>query len=139
VTIAPEETRVSGRRYVAHLVDGVILAIILVVAVLIVGALPKSTAADALLVLVVLGWFTVGHIAYFVLLQRRHGRTPGKALVGIRVIDAAGATPDSGALVKRTLPLLIEYFYVIAFIGMMSSHYRQRFGDRWAKTYVVID
>jgi hypothetical protein len=26
---------------------------------------------------------------------------------------------------------------VIAFIGMMSSAYRQRLGDRWARTYVV--
>jgi hypothetical protein len=41
--------------------------------------------------------------------------------------------------VKRTLPLLIEYLYVLAFIGMMSSDYRQRFGDRWAHTYVVED
>ena len=35
--------------------------------------------------------------------------------------------------------LLIEYVYVIAFVGMMSSDYRQRFGDRWADTYVVTD
>jgi len=27
----------------------------------------------------------------------------------------------------------------LAFIGMMSSDYRQRFGDRWAQTYVVED
>jgi uncharacterized RDD family membrane protein YckC len=92
-----------------------------------------------LLVIVVIGWFTVGHIAYFVLLQRRNGYTPGKALAGIRVVDADGQTPRTGPLVKRTLPLLIEYLYVIALVGMLSSQHRQRFGDRWANTYVVRD
>ena len=37
------------------------------------------------------------------------------------------------------MPLLIEYLYLIAFIGMMSSAYRQRLGDRWGDTYVVRD
>jgi hypothetical protein len=41
--------------------------------------------------------------------------------------------------VKRTVPLLIEYACLIAWVGMMASPYRQRFGDRWAKTYVVAD
>jgi hypothetical protein len=31
----------------------------------------------------------------------------------------------------------VEYFYVIAWISMMASSYRQRFGDRWGRTYVV--
>jgi hypothetical protein len=29
--------------------------------------------------------------------------------------------------------------YVIALIGMLTSEYRQRFGDRWGRTYVVLD
>jgi hypothetical protein len=33
----------------------------------------------------------------------------------------------------------VDYLYVIAWAGMMASPYRQRFGDRWAKTYVVAD
>ena len=45
----------------------------------------------------------------------------------------------TGALIKRTLPLLIEYFYVVALFSMMSSGYRQRLGDRWADTFVVRD
>lgn len=83
--------------------------------------------------------FTVLHVAWFVLLQRRNGRTPGKAVAGIRVVDATGQVPGTGALVKRTIPLLIEYFYVIALVGILTSDYRQRFGDRWAGTYVIYD
>lgn len=65
--------------------------------------------------------FTVGQVAYYVLTQRRHGRTPGKRLAGIRVVDRNGNVPTTGALVKRTIPLIVEYFYVIAWIGMMAS------------------
>ena len=138
-TVTPEATRVSGRRFVAHLVDGVLFSVLFVIALLVVAALPSGTAGDVALWVVLVGGLTVGHVAYFVMQQKRGGRTLGKVLVGIRVVDADGATPSTGALVKRTLPLLIEYVYVIAFIGMMTSAYRQRLGDRWGRTYVIHD
>jgi hypothetical protein len=47
--------------------------------------------------------------------------------------------PSTGALVKRTVPLIVEYFYTIAWIGMMTSPFRQRLGDRWADTCDVAD
>ena len=53
------------------------------------------------------------------------------------MVSADGSVPSRGALWKRSIPLLIEYFYVLAFIGMMSSGYRRRFGDRWGDTYVI--
>jgi uncharacterized RDD family membrane protein YckC len=66
--VTPEATRVSGRRFVAHFVDGVLFIVLFLIALLVVGLLPSGT---------------------------------------------------------------------IAFIGMMSSAYRQRMGDRWGHTYVV--
>ena len=135
----PTDTRVSGRRYVAHLVDGVLFTILLLIAILLVGSLPNSAAGDALLIAVLVLGLTVGQVAYYVVTQRRHGRTPGKRLVGSRVVDRHGNVPSTGALTKRTLPLLVEYLYVIALISMLSSDFRQRLGDRWADTYVVAD
>jgi uncharacterized RDD family membrane protein YckC len=129
-----ERTRVSGRRFVAHIVDGILYTVLFFLLILVAGA-----TNDVILVSAFVLGLTVLHVAYFVLLQRRNGRTPGKALVGIRVVDATGQVPTTGALIKRTVPLLIEYFYVIALIGMLTSEYRQRFGDRWGKTYVVAD
>ena len=137
MAVSEYDTRVSGRRFIAHWVDGLLITILLVGAVLLVGMLPEGTLGDiALGATFVLG-LTVGQLSYYVLSQRRNGRTPGKWLVRIRVVDAAGRTPTTRQLVKRTVPLIVEYFYVIAFIGMMASPYRQRFGDRWADTYVV--
>jgi uncharacterized RDD family membrane protein YckC len=129
-----ERTRVSGRRFVAHIVDGTLYAVLFVLLILVAGA-----TNDVVLGLTFVLGLTVLHVAYFVVLQRPKGRTPGKALVGIRVVDATGQVPTTGALVKRSLPLLIEYLYVIALIGMLTSEYRQRFGDRWGRTYVIVD
>lgn len=129
---AAERTRVSGRRYAAHVVDGSLYSVLFVLLVLIVGRIN-----DVLLVLSFVLGLTVLHVGYFVVLQRRSGRTPGKILARIRVVDVNGDVPSTGALLKRSVPLLIEYFYVLALIGMLTSEYRQRFGDRWGGTYVI--
>jgi uncharacterized RDD family membrane protein YckC len=129
-----ERTRVSGRRYVAHLADGVVYLLIFVVLLV-----PGAIWSDALLAIELVLLLTVGQVAYYVLTQRGSGRSPGKRLVGIRVVDAEGRPPGTGALVKRTIPLLVEYFYIFAWASMMTSTHRQRFGDRWGETYVIAD
>jgi uncharacterized RDD family membrane protein YckC len=133
-TFPPEVTRVSGRRYVAHLADGVLVLLIFVVL-----TIPAAIWSDVVLAIEIVLFLTVGQTAYYVLTQRRTGRSPGKRIVGIRVVDAEGRPPSTGALVKRSIPLLVEYFYILSWLSMMSSTYRQRFGDRWGKTYVVAD
>lgn len=90
-----------------------------------------------LIVIVLVLWFTAGHVAYLVLTQRGRGQSPGKRVAGLRVVDRAGEPPGSAALVRRSLPLLLEYTLILAFLAMMSSPYRQRLGDRWARTYVI--
>jgi uncharacterized RDD family membrane protein YckC len=113
------------------------VAVTLIAAGVALGALPDSTVTDVLFGVVLVVAVTVGQVAYYVLTQRRTGQSPGKRLAGIKVVDATGGVPTTKQLVKRTVPLLIEYFYVVALIGMLSSSHRQRFGDRWAGTYVV--
>lgn len=122
-----EATHVSGRRFVAHLADNVIYTLFWIVAII-----PAAILSDALLVIVLITGLTVGQVAYFVITQRRDGRSPGKHLAGIRVVDEHGGVPSQGALARRSVPLLIEYLYIIALLSMLSSQYRQRLGDRWA-------
>lgn len=131
-TFPQDATRVSGRRLIAHYVDGILMTLVFVVLII-----PAALWSDVLLAIEFVLLFTVGQVAYYVLVHRGTGRSPGKRLVGIRVVDAHNRPPTTGALIKRTIPLLIEYFYVFAWLSMMSSDYRQRFGDRWGETYVV--
>ena len=127
-----EASHVSGRRFVAHLADGVIFTFVLFI-----GAVPIALASDVALIAYLVLASTAGHVAYFVATQRNDGQTPGKRIAGIKVVDATGAVPTVAALVRRSIPLLVEYFYVVALIAMQSSPYRQRLGDRWGGTYVI--
>ena len=78
----PDASRVSGRRFVAHAVDGTLYGLLFIVAILIVGALPESALSDFLLNATLVVGLTVGQVAFYVALQRRHGRTLGKRLAG---------------------------------------------------------
>lgn len=68
------------------------------------AAIPSDTVVDVGIGAIIVLGLTVGHVAYFVLQERRNGRTLGKRMVGIRVIDGQGAVPSTRGLVKRTLP-----------------------------------
>lgn len=126
-----EMTRVSGRRILAHLADGVIYLLLWLV-----FAVPAALISGAGLIVALILLFP-GQIAYYVLTQRRDGQSPGKRLNGVRVVDAAGRTPSASDLLARSIPLLIDYTYVIAAIAIASSPDRQRLGDRAGGTYVI--
>lgn len=131
--LSEEATRVTGRRVLAHLVDGLVFSLAAAVIVVPV-ALTGSNLALGITFLVVA---FLGPIPYYVLSQRRTGQSPGKRLMGIKVVGADGATPSSGALLRRTVPLLFEYLYLISLVAILASPYRQRLGDRWGGTYVI--
>jgi uncharacterized RDD family membrane protein YckC len=127
-----EATKVVGARGAAHLVDGLIYNLGFLIPFIAAAAVSNALAA-----IIVAIWALPGLVLYFVLTQRGTGRSPGKRLLGLRVVDAAGEPPSTGALVRRTLPLLFEYLYLISLIAILTSPTRQRLGDRWASTYVI--
>jgi uncharacterized RDD family membrane protein YckC len=69
------------------------------------------------------------------------GKSMGKKLIGIRVVregDSSPITDDYGTSLVRNVPLFIPLFQIIDAL-MVFSEDRKRFGDRWAKTLVIID
>lgn len=69
------------------------------------------------------------------------GRTPGKAVVGLRVLSADG-TPERGRQALRraaggVLDLLLVPVGIVAVVAVLSSPRRQRLGDVAAGTVVV--
>lgn len=88
-------------------------------------------------------------VAYFVLLQGRAGWTPGKRMVGVRVVDATGAVCGIPRAFVRYLPLLVPALIpavgpflggliaLAEFILILAHRRHQRMGDLFAKTFVV--
>lgn len=124
-------------RWLATLVDHVVLVVGSVL--LLVGA--EALLGNALYQKTILLWL-LPPLAYFPVLEGLYGATPGKRLVGLRVVDADGNPPGLWKATIRTVLRLIEVnpFMVggiVAAICVLCSRTRQRLGDLAAGTYVL--
>jgi len=138
-----------GSRFLAVVVDAiaqlaVVFAAFLVLAMVASGAAdrtaPSKSAeawAIALIVMflfaVFIGWFIVFEIWW-------SGRTPGKRVLGLRVVRDGGFPIDPGAAVVRNLVRLVELIfglYALAAISTLVSKQNKRLGDLAAGTIVV--
>lgn len=128
-----------GRRFVAILIDGLIsLAWVLPTSHIQTGNGQLSfslTGAPFLLDLAV--W-----IGYFTLFEALLGATPGKLLVGIRVVRSDGSRLDAGSALVRNVLRIVDVIpfvipYLVAAVAVWNSPTRQRVGDRVARTVVI--
>ena len=71
------------------------------------------------------------------------GRTFGKALFRLRVVDAEGEQPAAWRIVVRNLFKVVELIHWVVLLIpmglMMMSGKQQRLGDLLAGTYVIVD
>ncbi|MDP9792815.1 putative RDD family membrane protein YckC [Catenuloplanes nepalensis] len=140
------DVRVTGRRVMANLIDGVILVgvgagIMMATGVQTTTAVTTSGTSTM--------WqmsptgtvlYAVFALAYYVLMERFLGRTVGKMCTGIRVVgETSGATPTWGQAFIRTLLRVVDgmFGYLVAFIVVLTNDRRRRVGDMAAKTLVV--
>ncbi len=86
--------------------------------------------------------FLVAMLAYQVLLEGLPGRTLGKWLAGIRVVDLQGGAPGLGRSLVRNLLRTVDGLPALNLLGVLlvlQSPERARFGDRVAGTRVILD
>jgi uncharacterized RDD family membrane protein YckC len=93
------------------------------------------------------GWHFVAALAiwlvYATAFEAALGATPGKLAVGIRVVDADGKRITARQAIVRNVARIIDAFpwfipYLLGAIFVWNSPTRQRLGDRWANTVVVV-
>ncbi|MGH2631591.1 MAG: RDD family protein [Actinomycetota bacterium] len=82
-------------------------------------------------------------VAYFVLLEGLAGATVGKFVLGIRVRGLDGSRIGLGPALVRNLARVVDAFpyvipYLVGAIVVNRSDTRQRLGDRWARTVVIL-
>ena len=149
-----DPTNIVGRRTAAFIID---LLIIWGVAAILFFALAEKNplfvesnhlqvkSGDTLYV--VQGgsvWIFWGVLAFVlidiaVILEGLTGVTPGKALLGVRVVDEQGGRPGMGRAFLRLILWVVDGFfcYLVAFVTALTSKRHQRVGDMAAKTFVV--
>ena len=143
-----------GSRFFAVVIDiaiqlAVVLALLLLLA-LVVNALPARAHVDVpsklgravLEGLGIVAAFLL-FFGYFILFEWLwHGRTPGKRIVGIRVVRDGGFPLDFGSAVVRNVIRILEFglgLYAISAVSTLLSPRNRRLGDMAAGTLVVRD
>ena len=144
-----------GSRFLALLVDMIIqfVAAFLLFIAAIEGAGSAATLARSLHIgekAMASTVFAVGILLFFVLFygyfvffeKLWNGQTPGKRLLGIRVVRDGGYPVELVGSIIRNLVRIVEQilgFYVISVISMLLSSENKRLGDYAAGTIVVRD
>lgn len=128
-----------GVRFVAQIIDGIILMIIyFIVGYLMFGTTTWSaTGYAAAPVFVVNG--IIG-ILYFVGLEGTSGATIGKRVLKMRVVRENGSPCGLGAAFIRNILRIIDvlpFAYIIGVIMISRSAKKQRLGDSAAHTVVI--
>lgn len=129
-------------RGVAWFVDGIVMFILLFVAIVLVlllfspGGAPAE-AAEGIAAIIGL----VASTAYYTVTEAKWGRTPGKMLLGLRVVHLDGRPcTGSGAVIRNITKVLggsSLFPVVIAILLVLSSDDNQRLGDMLGDTTVV--
>lgn len=135
------EVHVTGRRVLATIVDGVVLAVVFGV----MSALFGTTSAEggqvgaSLSGLAALAAFVLA-FGYYIVLEGYLGQTLGKMLLGVKVVrEDTGGVPGVKAAAIRTVLRIVDGLlsYLVAFIAVLASNKNQRLGDMAAHTLVV--
>jgi uncharacterized RDD family membrane protein YckC len=140
-----------GSRFLAVFVDSIVQVILVFGVLLTVGTaasrmpslhLGEKNFASFVLAGIILAVFFV-YYGYFVLFERYwNGQTPGKRLLGIRVVRDGGYPVELMDSVIRNLIRVLEFvlgFYFLSAISMLLSSENKRLGDYVAGTIVVRD
>lgn len=149
----PEDVRCSIRRFLAYVVDALLMSALIIGISFLAGWWQTTTVTvtNSLGQQVPISSFVytggaAGYVVqaalslgYFIVMEWATGWTIGKALFGLRVVDFAGGQISFTQSVLRNLLLIVDWFFggLVALISMMTSDRRQRVGDRAANTLVV--
>lgn len=119
----------KGRRFAAGVIDLIIIPIVLgLILGLILLNVPEGIRS-AILVLVNIAWLIVRDAVY----------SPGRAMVGLKLISLDGAKVTIIQSLLRNVLLIIPFVLVVGYIVEIVSLIVKgdRVADQWAKTRVV--
>lgn len=119
----------KGRRFAAGVIDLIIIPIILglVIGIFLINA--SEVVRSVVLVLVNIAWLLVRDAVY----------SPGRAMVGVKLVSLTGGKVSlAQAFIRNILlifPFILVVGYIIEIIALIAKG--ERVADNWAKTRVV--
>lgn len=119
-----------GPRFLAVLIDGIILGIIAGLLVALLGS-QQAGATGGLTGLIAL--------VYFIVMEATRGATIGKMALGLRVVRVDGGSISWTESIVRNLLRIVDglFAYLVGAIFIWTSPLKQRLGDKVARTVVV--
>ncbi len=74
---------------------------------------------------------------YFIFFWTLIGQTPGKMLLGLRVISVDGGPVSPWQAIRRVIGYLISYILYLGYLWVLIDNRRQGWHDKIANTYVI--
>ena len=111
----------AGSRAAAFMLDALFIILILIVATIALGLLLVASRADAVGILWLIGFFTLRNGWFALFEMGGRGATPGKRLMGLRVVARDGARLTGGAVIARNAMREIEVFLPLSFLAVQAS------------------
>ena len=106
----------AGTRASAFLIDAGIMIIVLLIATLLLVWLLRSGGSQVVAIIWLIGFFVLRN-GWFILFEMGgRGATPGKRLMGLRVVARDGARLTGGAVIARNAMREIEVFLPLSFL-----------------------
>ena len=115
------ELGTAGTRAAAFLLDAALMIGILIVATLGLFFLALASKAEWFAILWLLGFFVLRNGWFSLFEMGGRGATPGKRMMGLRVVARDGARLTGGAVIARNAMREIEVFLPLSFLAQQTS------------------
>lgn len=128
-------------RMVAKFVDLACLGAVLMVGGWIgsIVSLAEGGTAPVSRALLIVWAFVVLFVLPGVVEGRWNGRTPGKAMLGLRAVDLEGGPISWRQAFLRGVALIIDVYVPLGLFPALATRRSQRFGDLLAGTFVLVE
>lgn len=136
----------NAQRAVAFLIDIAIIAIIMTTLFILVGAAGLYNLTSIMDVftsiwfIAFIMWLWIAQAVYYTVFETFRGQSPGKRLMGIKVVNKDYEKCDFMDAFTRNVVRFLDlvlFFYLVSLVMMNRNPKRQRFGDIVAQTVVL--
>jgi uncharacterized RDD family membrane protein YckC len=115
------ELGTAGARAGAFMLDAILMLIILAVMTVTLAFVAVAAKMELMAILWLLGFFVLRNGWFSLFEMGGRGATPGKRMMGLRVVARDGARLTGGAVIARNAMREIEVFLPLSFLGQQAA------------------